>query len=85
MRYGLIEASANRIGTPLDYIALLCYHYDPSTGKYSVKILNVLRLASFGFVLIGGGLIMRAVRRERRRLSVASMAPREREIVETGA
>jgi len=74
LRYGLIEASANRIGTPLDYIALLCYHYNPSTGKYSVGIMNVLRLASLAFILIGAGFMVRSVRRERRerrRLSVA--------------
>ena len=34
IRFGLIEASAERIGTPIDDVMLLCYHYDPTTGKY---------------------------------------------------
>ena len=30
LKLGLIEASANRIGSPVDQILLLCYHYDPA-------------------------------------------------------
>jgi protein SCO1/2 len=44
LRLGLVEASQNRIGNPVDYILLLCYHYDPLTGQYSMVIMNVLRL-----------------------------------------
>jgi protein SCO1/2 len=33
LRLGLVEASQNRIGNPVDYILLLCYHYDPLTGS----------------------------------------------------
>src|SRR5262249_5520434 len=34
LRLGLIEASANRIGSPMDRVLLFCYQYDPATGKY---------------------------------------------------
>jgi cytochrome c oxidase subunit II len=44
LRLGLIEASANRIGTPVDQLLLLCYQYDPTTGKYSAAVLNALRI-----------------------------------------
>ena len=37
-RLGLVEASANKIGTPADQVLLFCYHYDPTTGKYGVAI-----------------------------------------------
>ena len=46
LRLGLVEASENRIGSPADQILLFCYHYDPSTGKYSVLVLRVLKLAA---------------------------------------
>jgi len=90
LRYGLIEASANKIGTPLDYIALLCYHYNPTTGQYSMEILKVLRLFSIGFVLIGAGLVFRSVRRERRKVTLQYEAPRDgapldREVAESKA
>ncbi|HJZ80695.1 MAG TPA: cytochrome c oxidase subunit II [Pyrinomonadaceae bacterium] len=49
LRLGLIEASENRIGTPVDELLLLCYHYDPATGKYSAAVMRTLRV---GGVLI---------------------------------
>ena len=51
LKLGLIEASANRIGSPADQILLFCYHYDPRTGKYSAAVLNLLRAAA-GIVLV---------------------------------
>ncbi|MEJ7638878.1 MAG: hypothetical protein WKF75_13135 [Singulisphaera sp.] len=41
---GLIEASANRIGSPIDQILLLCYHYDPKTGKYNFAVIKALQV-----------------------------------------
>ncbi len=49
LKFSLIDASNNTIGSPVDKILLLCYHYDPMTGKYGVVIMNILRIA---FVLI---------------------------------
>jgi protein SCO1/2 len=45
IRLGLIEASGGRIGSPVDQVLLYCYHYDPHSGKYSMVVMNVLRLA----------------------------------------
>ena len=45
LRLGLIETSANKIGTPADQLLLFCYHYDPSTGKYGASIMRVMRIA----------------------------------------
>jgi protein SCO1/2 len=42
VRLGLVEASAGRIGSPVDQLLLYCYHYDPSTGKYA-WVINVYR------------------------------------------
>jgi len=66
VRLGLVEASANKIGTPVDEILLFCFHYDPGTGKYGAIAMNTLRLAGGGFVLICGGFLLLAWRRERR-------------------
>jgi protein SCO1/2 len=46
LRLGLVEASTERIGTPTDQVLLYCFHYDPTTGKYALVIMNVLRLAA---------------------------------------
>jgi protein SCO1/2 len=42
VRLGLVEASAGRIGSPVDQLLLYCYHYDPATGKYS-WVINIYR------------------------------------------
>jgi protein SCO1 len=45
VRLALVEASSERIGTPTDQVLLYCFHYDPTTGKYALVVMNVLRLA----------------------------------------
>src|SRR5882672_11076883 len=64
LRFGLIEASENKIGTIVDQMLLYCYHYNPATGKYGAVIMNVLRLAGVATVLILGGLVFILFRRE---------------------
>ncbi len=51
LRLGLVEASANKIGTPTDHLLLFCYQYDPASAKYSATILGVIRLAGIATVL----------------------------------
>ena len=63
LRLGLVEASENRIGTPLDAIALLCFHYNPVTGKYSLTYMGILRLA--GILTVVGILLWIIVMRWR--------------------
>lgn len=61
MRLGLVEASAGKIGTPIDHVLLYCYHYDPTSATYSASILKIIRLAGVLTVLclVGGILISR--------------------------
>jgi protein SCO1/2 len=66
VRLGLVEASQNKIGNPVDQILLFCYHYDPATGKYGAVAVNLLRAASGGFVLICGAFLLIVWRRELR-------------------
>ena len=54
LRLGLVEASANKIGTPVDQVLLFCYHYDPITGKYGFAIINVTRVLGSATVLAAG-------------------------------
>ena len=52
VRLGLVEASQNQIGTPVDKLMLYCYHYDPATGTYVGGIvMNVMKVA--GVITIG--------------------------------
>ncbi len=45
VRLGLIEASQNKIGSPVDQLLLYCYHYDPTTGKYGAAVMRIMRIA----------------------------------------
>jgi protein SCO1/2 len=67
MRLGLVEASRNRIGTPVDQILLYCYHFDPSTAKYTPVAMGILRIAGAVTVLTLGGFVFIMLRRENRR------------------
>ena len=51
MRLALTEASEGRIGTLADRLLLICYHYDPATGKYGVAIWNGVRVAIVAFAI----------------------------------
>ena len=53
MLLGLIEASGNKIGSPVANILTYCYHYDPQTNKHS---LIVARVVQFGGMLTVAGL-----------------------------
>lgn len=74
LRLALIEASDNRIGSPVDRVLLYCYQYDPTTGKYGLVIMRVIRLAGLATVLLLGGFILLSVRRERRATRVNGKA-----------
>lgn len=66
VRLGLVEASANRIGSPVDQLMLFCYHYDPVTGKYTAALMKIVRLGCFATILSLGTYILVMFRRESR-------------------
>jgi len=77
LRLSLVEASANKIATPVDALMLYCYHYDPSTGKYGVVIMNVMRVAGVITIILIVGLLflLRKIGRRRARMIVSEARP----------
>jgi protein SCO1/2 len=65
LRLGLIEASEERIGTPIDDFLLFCYHYDPATGKYGTTVLRMVRVGGVAFVVALVSFLTVSIRRER--------------------
>jgi protein SCO1/2 len=66
LKLGLVEAAARKIGSPMDQVLLMCFHYDPRTGKYNVAIMAVTRLLGC-LTLAGLGTYMLVMfRRDRR-------------------
>jgi protein SCO1/2 len=58
LRLGLVEASQNKIGSPVDAILLYCYHYDPATGKYGAIVSNILQLGAGITILVVGAMLL---------------------------
>lgn len=67
VRLGLVEASDNKIGSPVDQILLFCFHYDPAEGKYGATVMNFVRLGGALTLLSIGGMLFILWRQERRR------------------
>lgn len=44
LRLGLTQAGQGRTGSLSDRLLLLCYHFDPATGRYTTRILDALRV-----------------------------------------
>jgi protein SCO1/2 len=64
LRLSIVEASANKVGSPVDQLLLYCFHYDPSTGKYGLAIMNIVRLAGV-ITVVGIALLIVLLRRQR--------------------
>ena len=64
LRLGLIEASAERIGSVVDDVLLFCYHYDPSSGKYGTSILRMVRAGGILTVLAFAIFLTLSLRRD---------------------
>src|SRR5260221_90812 len=75
VRLGLVDASAGKIGTPIDHLLLFCFQYNPETARYSATVLRIVRLGGVLtiLVIVGGILIFR--RRDVRPESATSRPP----------
>ncbi len=69
LKFGLMEASENRIGSPVDRLILYCYHYDPMTGKYGVVVMRVMQVAGVVTVIAIIILLLALRRMSQRRIS----------------
>lgn len=52
IKLGLLEASQEKIGTPIDTVFLYCFQYNPLTGKYSLAVYRLVRIAG-GLTVLG--------------------------------
>jgi protein SCO1 len=62
LRLALTEAAAGTIASPASELLLLCYCYDPGTGRYSLAINNITRVLCGATVLGVGILVVRLAR-----------------------
>lgn len=67
LRMALVDASKHKIGSPVDYVLMFCFHYDALQGKYTLAILNLLKLGGVLTVLALGGLLYFLMRTEKKK------------------
>jgi protein SCO1/2 len=65
LRLAIVEASEGKVGNVTDQMLLLCFHYDPATGKYSRNAMMFARAGGVTTLLALGGFIFVMVRKER--------------------
>lgn len=58
----LRDASANRAGSPIRQLFLLCFHYSPITGKYGALIVNAVRGIGIATLLALAVFVTRSLR-----------------------
>ncbi|HEX3626005.1 MAG TPA: SCO family protein [Verrucomicrobiae bacterium] len=66
----LRDASGEKIGSPIQQLILLCFHYNPITGKYGAAIMLTVRLLGATTVIAVTWLIVFFIRREKTRPSL---------------
>ena len=72
LRLSLVEASERKIGTPIDQAMLFCYQYNPTTGRYGLLTMRLIRGGAVLTVLGLGGLIFTLRRKEQAMLRDAA-------------
>jgi protein SCO1/2 len=76
LRLALVESAAGKIGSPVDQFLLLCFHYDPATGRYGLAIARLLKISGCATLLVLGTFLLVMFRRERRMPRLMPLAPR---------
>jgi protein SCO1/2 len=67
LRLGLVDAAAGQIGSAVDQVLLFCYGYDPHTGRYTMAVLKLMRLAGVLTAMLLCATVGYFLHRERRR------------------
>jgi protein SCO1/2 len=58
LKFSLMDSAEGKIGNPAEQLYLYCFHYDPSTGKYGLTILKLLRLMAIATVVGIGAMLL---------------------------
>ncbi|HZV36705.1 MAG TPA: SCO family protein [Verrucomicrobiae bacterium] len=57
----LVDASTRKVGSPIQQLFLLCFHYSPMTGKYGALILRSVRVCGVSVMLLLGYCLFKGV------------------------
>jgi protein SCO1/2 len=69
----LQDASKSKVGSPIERLVLLCFHYSPIKGKYGALIMSIVRILGAATLVGIAWLFIAMIRRERKRAVLASL------------
>jgi protein SCO1 len=58
LKFGIMDSAESKVGNPAEQLLLYCFHYDPSTGKYGLAVLRVMRIAGIATILGIAGMML---------------------------
>lgn len=71
IRMAVIESAKGKIGDTVGQLLLMCFHFDPASGKYTMGVLTAIRIGAVLTLSVLGGFLIISFRRERRPKSLA--------------
>ena len=71
---GLVEASGNKIGSPVANILTYCYHYDPHRNKHSIIVARVVQVGGMLTMACLGGFMFVMFRRDHQIAAIRKLA-----------
>ena len=75
LRQSILEASGGTVGSRVQALLLLCYHWNPLTGKYGVIISRTIKVLCLSTVALLGGYMFVWLRRDARQRQLAEENP----------
>lgn len=66
LRMALVESGEGRVGSPVEELLLYCFQYDPTSGRYGVVVMNLVRLGGLLTVALVAGFVLVMRRRDAR-------------------
>src|SRR5688500_4612205 len=66
LRMALVESGQGRVGSAVEELLLYCFQYDPTTGRYGLVVMNLVRLGGLVTLVFVAGFVLVMRRRETR-------------------
>jgi protein SCO1/2 len=60
----LVDASSRKVGSPIQKLFLLCFHYSPITGKYGALVMLIVRATGVAVMALLAGCVGKMMWRE---------------------
>jgi protein SCO1/2 len=68
LKFGVMDSAKSKVGNPVEQLLLYCYHYDPSTGKYGLAVMRLVRIGGIATILGIAGMLLYFWRQNKKRV-----------------